>query len=295
MLRFFWSTSADFEPIGFHGQSKVSSVKNDLSSWSHQFCLIPPTLDFAILDVPRPTRRLLLHKTCGTGIRADFSKEKISELNTASRIVKMNASFSLREYLLDMNSAHVRIYAEASFASSDDFSSQLGFIIFLANRNNFCQVLDYSSNKANRNVRFIKPGEVYAFGNAFDVAYVVAKDLHFNHDKCFPLACQRTQSNFLMPFPKARERLRRGLWLTYLPPRKPRRSSKSTLLVLRLRTRIPQTLKENLATTVCWHSCSQPVQIRPQFYSGLKVLVCNHQKRLQRPQCKTGHKMGLWK
>lgn len=90
--------------------------------------------------------------------------------------MKKNASSGFRFSLLGMYSEHVRVDADALFGSNDDHSSQLGFIIFLADKNNCCLVLDDSSKSAERIVQCIMAGEIYASGDAFDAAYVVAQE-----------------------------------------------------------------------------------------------------------------------
>lgn len=56
-------------------------------------------------------------------------------------------------------------------------SSQLGFIILLCDASNHAHVLQYCSKNSKRVVRSILGGEVYAFADGFDRAYIMRHDL----------------------------------------------------------------------------------------------------------------------
>eukprot|EP00170_Pyropia_yezoensis_P005362 contig_21761_g5376 len=78
---------------------------------------------------------------------------------------------------LRRRSLRLNVYADASFASNDDGSSKLGYIILLCDDRGACHVLSYSSKKSHRMMRSIMAGEVYAFANAFGEAFVINHDL----------------------------------------------------------------------------------------------------------------------
>ena len=71
----------------------------------------------------------------------------------------------------------MRVYSDASFASNSDNSSQIGYIILLADDHNSCHVLSYCIKKSKRVVRSIMAGEAYAFSAAFDETFVIRYDL----------------------------------------------------------------------------------------------------------------------
>lgn len=68
------------------------------------------------------------------------------------------------------------MYGDASFATNDDLSSQLGYTILLCDESNRCHVLDFSRKKSKRIVRSIMAAEVYAFMDVFDVMTVIVSD-----------------------------------------------------------------------------------------------------------------------
>ena len=71
----------------------------------------------------------------------------------------------------------LRAYADASFATNDDQSSQLGFITLLVDGSGRAHVLSFSSRKSRCVVRSVMAGDVYFFGAAFDEAYMLRHDL----------------------------------------------------------------------------------------------------------------------
>lgn len=84
-------------------------------------------------------------------------------------------------------SAHFRAYADASFASNDDLSSQLGYLVFMCDKDDVCHILDFSSKKSKLIVRSIMAAEVYAFVDAFDAVMILAHDLWKTLDQEIPL------------------------------------------------------------------------------------------------------------
>lgn len=106
-----------------------------------------------------------------------LSKKHINDLNRAIRDAQQNPSRGLTFAKLDIDTVHLRVYADASFASNDDLTSQLGFLILLCDDENKFHVLDHSSRKSRRVVRSIMGAELYAFTDAFDTVANIAADL----------------------------------------------------------------------------------------------------------------------
>jgi len=106
-----------------------------------------------------------------------FELRHVKALNKTIRRVRATMDFALKYRPLDMQSLHMRVYSDASFASNDDHSSQLGYIILLSDKDGTSHVLAYCSKKSKRVVRSIMAGEVFAFSAAFDHAFVIQHDL----------------------------------------------------------------------------------------------------------------------
>jgi len=79
--------------------------------------------------------------------------------------------------LLERESLLLRVYADASFAASDDLSSQLGYTVLLRDDDDNCHVLAYSRKRAPRMVRRILAGEVYSFADPFDATLIIRHDV----------------------------------------------------------------------------------------------------------------------
>jgi hypothetical protein len=69
------------------------------------------------------------------------------------------------------------VYTDASYANNFDGSSQLGYIIFLADANGKCQPIAWSSHKSRRVTRSVLGSETMAFADGFDAAYSLKHDL----------------------------------------------------------------------------------------------------------------------
>lgn len=106
-----------------------------------------------------------------------MTPKHIRELNHAIRDAHNHPDRGLVYDKLDKDSLHLRVYVDASFASNDDMSSQLGFIILLCDDHNRFHVIELSSRKSKRVVRSIMGGELYAFTDAFDAVATIAIDL----------------------------------------------------------------------------------------------------------------------
>ena len=116
-----------------------------------------------------------------------FAERHLKEFNRAVKHAKATKDLCLRYTKLERESLHLRVYADASFASNDDLSSQLGYVVLLCDAEDRCHVLTYVSKKARRIVRSIMAGEVYAFADAFDAAYILKHDLERVYGQPLPL------------------------------------------------------------------------------------------------------------
>lgn len=106
-----------------------------------------------------------------------FGAHKVRELNRGVRLAQKRHPNFLSYRKLELESVHIRVYSDAAFATNDDLSSQLGFLILLADENDRCHIIEYASKKSKRVVRSIMGGETYAFMEAFDAVYSLKDDL----------------------------------------------------------------------------------------------------------------------
>ncbi|OSX79162.1 hypothetical protein BU14_0085s0013 [Porphyra umbilicalis] len=104
---------------------------------------------------------------------ASYQPRHVRALNATLKAARARQGLNLRYPPLDTTSLRLRAYADASFATNDDHSSQLGYIIMLADASRRVHVLGFSSRKSKRVVRSVMAGEVYALTAAFDEAYIL--------------------------------------------------------------------------------------------------------------------------
>lgn len=68
------------------------------------------------------------------------------------------------------------VFADASFANNADFSTQLGYCIFLGDNTNHPNCLHYASYKCKRVVRSVLGGELHGPAEAYDHSFLVPHD-----------------------------------------------------------------------------------------------------------------------
>ncbi|KAM4061543.1 polyprotein [Hirsutella rhossiliensis] len=85
---------------------------------------------------------------------------------------------------LGLSTAKLMVFTDGSFANNKDLSSQLGFVIVLANEEqspaDFTirgNVLHWSSTKSKRVTRSVLASEIYGMVQGFDMAIVIATTL----------------------------------------------------------------------------------------------------------------------
>lgn len=97
-------------------------------------------------------------------------KVHAKRLNEAIESAKEDPNFGLSFVRLDPSSLRVIVFADASFASNEDLTSQLGFVIGLADKHGNANIVHYSSFKSKRVTRSVLAAELFAVVHAFDYA-----------------------------------------------------------------------------------------------------------------------------
>eukprot|EP00171_Calliarthron_tuberculosum_P023132 IDg23132t1 len=192
--RNFDSKSLEWDNIGFLG---IRMKTNDLSDGSRSIDLHQPEYLAKLSEIPsdvsyerfRSVRACVawlshsrLDLCCSINRAAQvtstsFKLRHVKELNKAIRYAKSSIGVHLRYPELKESKMHLRTYADSSFATNDDGSSQLGYLILLCDLKNDCHIISYSSRKSRRVVRSIMAGETYAFTDAFDQSYIIKRDV----------------------------------------------------------------------------------------------------------------------
>jgi hypothetical protein len=78
---------------------------------------------------------------------------------------------------VDLQSATLVVYCDASFATNRDCTSQLAFVIFLRSDDGNCALLDAASKKCPRVTRSVMGAELLAISFGFDRAYILQATL----------------------------------------------------------------------------------------------------------------------
>eukprot|EP00171_Calliarthron_tuberculosum_P002814 IDg2814t1 len=84
-----------------------------------------------------------------------------------------NESVPLRYVPLDLDSAHVAVFTDASFSTSEEPTSQLGVVVLLRDSSGRCNIIHASSIKAKRRARSVLGAEMFALLDGFDSGYVI--------------------------------------------------------------------------------------------------------------------------
>lgn len=123
--------------------------------------------------------------SCAMALMAQVTEEKfqsepakyIKKTNNVLKQLHENPEVYLQFPKLKLESLKLSVYSDASYASNDDKSSQLGYFIFLSDDSKNCQPLYWNSYKSKRVTRSVLGSEVMAFADAFDMAYTIKYDL----------------------------------------------------------------------------------------------------------------------
>lgn len=129
---------------------------------------------------------------CGSQLAAQvteapYGPSAVRALNVLFSRAKKGRDLVLTYPQLDVTTLRVRVYADASYATNTDGSSQVGCIVLLFDIPGLAHVLSFTSRKCRRVVRSIMAGEVYAFSAAFDEAFIIRYDLEQLYGCHFPI------------------------------------------------------------------------------------------------------------
>ncbi|KAE8549770.1 hypothetical protein EYB25_008294 [Talaromyces marneffei] len=105
------------------------------------------------------------------------TKDDIKALNKRLQWQIDNPERGLRFVELDVQTLRLIAFVDASFANNKDYSSQLGYVIVLADEANNANILHWSSTKCKRITRSVLGSETYALANGFDAAAAIKSTL----------------------------------------------------------------------------------------------------------------------
>ena len=74
---------------------------------------------------------------------------------------------------LEKESLQLMVFTDASFANNKDFSSQIGYVLALADATRRANILHWSSTKCKRVTRSVLALELYVMAHGFDIGALV--------------------------------------------------------------------------------------------------------------------------
>jgi hypothetical protein len=99
--------------------------------------------------------------------------QTIKELTKIVSWCHESADLGLRFVQLDKDSVRIALFADASFANSDSYGSQIAFVVCLVDEQNRANIVHYGSQKCRRVVRSVMAAELHALVYGFDHAFMV--------------------------------------------------------------------------------------------------------------------------
>lgn len=111
----------------------------------------------------------------------------IKALNEAIKRQKENPKRGLKFVKLDDKSLRLLIFTDASFANNKDLSSQIGYIIVLADSKGNANIIHWSSIKCKRVTRSVLASELYALVHGFDIGAALKATIELALGKQIPL------------------------------------------------------------------------------------------------------------
>ena len=109
-------------------------------------------------------------------------------LNSVVRHLHKTSEQRLMYPKLDKESLRLQTYSDASYSNNYDGTSQLGYIIFLADKDDNCHPLYWSSHKSKRVSRSVLGSETMAFADAFDMTYAIKRDIELMTNQPIPIS-----------------------------------------------------------------------------------------------------------
>ena len=94
-------------------------------------------------------------------------------LNKCLKWQQQNAGKGLKFVKLDIHTVRLVVFTDSSFANNRDQSSQIGYVIILADGQNNANIIHWQSVKCKRVTRSVLASELYALSLGFDVASTI--------------------------------------------------------------------------------------------------------------------------
>jgi hypothetical protein len=104
-------------------------------------------------------------------------KDNTKSLNKRLSWQIKNTNRGLKFVELDINTLQLLVFTDLSFVNNKDLSSQIDYILVLANASNKANIIHWSSVKCKRVTRSILASELYSLVYRFDIGAVIKSTL----------------------------------------------------------------------------------------------------------------------
>jgi hypothetical protein len=114
-------------------------------------------------------------------------KEETKLLNKRIQWQIENSGRGLKFVKLDKNTLKLIVFTDSSFANNRDYTSQIGYVVILADQDNNANILHWSSTKCRRVTRSVLASELYAMSNSVDMAASIKATIELILNLTLPL------------------------------------------------------------------------------------------------------------
>lgn len=113
--------------------------------------------------------------------------QDIKDLNKLIKFCKETKDIGLKFVPIDMDSARLLLFTDASFANTKDLKSQLGFLNILVDKHGNMNIINFGSSRCKRVTRSVMAAEIHALIYGFDHTFVLQHTLGEIYGKCIPI------------------------------------------------------------------------------------------------------------
>ena len=99
----------------------------------------------------------------------ELADKDVKALNKRLQWQIENAARGVRFVKLEKESLQLLVFTDASFANNRDLSSQIGYVLVIADANGRANILHWSSTKCKRVTRSVLASELYGMAHGFDI------------------------------------------------------------------------------------------------------------------------------
>lgn len=107
----------------------------------------------------------------------NYKPDDIKTINKLIQHVKTNPGDGLTFRKLDIKTSKIVVYSDGSFSSNNDGSSQVEYQIFISDKSNNANLIDFASVNPRRVVRSALGADKFGLADACDASILIRQDL----------------------------------------------------------------------------------------------------------------------